>query len=256
MSKKWKRVIAYLIDIFIITLLVQNLSSLNILNPQIKNYQKYMKSYQEKSMNYTRFIMQLHNDYEDKELTEKEYHNLIEKYPSYELILTKYYKDNKLEEKNYEKLTKEVTNEYKNESSELYYKIEKNSLAEMILYLVLTLFYFIGFNIITNGQTLGKKLMRLQIVNTNDGENVSWQNYLIRYLLMYEVLFYLTRLICIITLKKSQYIPITNTANYIQSILDFAIFTMILMRKDGRGLHEILSKTKVKMYNKNNIEIE
>ena len=257
MLKTWKRIIAYLIDILMITILTQSLASTTILNPTRNNYQKYTKDYNEKYTEFANFTIQLQKYYEDSTLTKEEYNKLIKKYPTYEEKLNKYYKEEKISEKDYTKLLKEISKDYSKTSNKIYYKIEKNSIFEMIIYLILTTLYFVGFNMITNGQTLGKKLLHLKIVSTsNEKEKVPMTSYIIRTVLMYQVIYYVVRLIGILTLNQANYIKITSTAYYIQSILDFLILTFIIVRQDKRGIHEILSKTKVQMLDRQGKEIQ
>lgn len=256
MSKIWKRLVAYLIDLLIITMLSQGLASTTVLNPNINKYQKYNKEYNEKYITYANFTIQLQKYYQDNKLTDEEYNKLIEKYPTYENNLKKYYQENKLTKKNYKKLIKVVTKNYAKEANDIYYKIEKTSTPEFIIYLVLTFLYFVGFNYITNGQTLGKKIMKLKIVNINHEQSkVSIINYIIRTIPMYQTLYYIIRLIGIYTLNKQMYLDITSKAYYIQTILEFLIITCMIIRIDGRGLHDILAKTRVAMYNREGKEI-
>ena len=257
MTKIMKRIMAYLIDLILITMLAQGLSSTTILNPNLNKYQKYSKEYNELYSDYANFALRIQKYYQDKNLTEEEYNKLIEKYPSYEEKINKYYKDSKLTEKNYKKLVTEITKEYSTKANKIYYKIEKNSIADLSIYIILVILYFVGFNVATNGQTLGKKLMRLKIVNNEDEKKkVTALNYLIRTILMYELSYYIVRLVGINILNNKTYMTVTSYTYYLQTILDFAIMVTILARKDQRGLHDILSKTRVAMYDRNGIEIK
>ena len=157
MSKLVKRIFAYIIDILIITILTQCLSNTTIFNPNLNKYEKYQKESTTEYSNYLSFISNLQNYYKDNKLTEKEYNKLIKDNPTYENTINSYYKNNKLTEKNYTKLVNKVTKEYTEKAKKLNYKVEKNSISEKIIYLLFVFLYFVGFNYITNGETLGKK---------------------------------------------------------------------------------------------------
>lgn len=58
----WKRVVAYAIDILLITLVVSMFSSVKLLNPRIDNYNKEYKEY-----------VTLTEKYQDKKITKKKY---------------------------------------------------------------------------------------------------------------------------------------------------------------------------------------
>ena len=252
MRKLCRRICAYIIDILIISIITQSLASTTILNPNLNKYQKYSKEYNKLYSNYVSFIYQLQNDYQDSKLTEKEYKKLVKSYPEYEENINEYYQNKKLTEKKYNKLIEQITKEYEKKSSGLYYLVEKNAISEMIIYLIITVVYFVFFNYLTQGQTLGKKVTKLKIINEeNQNKKVKIINYIIRMLPLYQIIYYTTRLICIFLLKKSQYIEITSMVYYLQSILTFITIATLIIRKDGRCLHDLLAKTKVIMYDKN-----
>ena len=250
MHKLFKRVCAYLIDMMIIVLISESLSSTTILNPNLNKYNKYSKEYYKLYQTNINFIIQLEKVYKDKKITTKEYEKLVEDYPEYKENIDKYYKDNKITSKNYNKLVKEANTKYEKEYKKYYYLIEKNSIAKLVIYIVLTILYFVFFNYITNGQTLGKKLMKLKIVSI-DNKKVSIGNYFIRAIPMYQLIYYVTRLIGIIFLKESSYNKVTSISYSIENILEIAIFTMIMLGTSGRGLHDIIAKTKVEACDKN-----
>ena len=255
MYKLWKRICAYIIDVLIITMITQSLSNTTILNPNLNKYQKYQKEYTTAYNEFIGLITQLQKDYEDKKLTEEEYNKLIDSYPLYENKINKYYQNQTLTKKNFNKLINSIAKQYTDKSSKLYFLVEKNSISEIVIYLILTLLYFIGFNYLTDGQTLGKKITHLKIVsNIDKHQKVSLISYLIRALLMYQVIYYLMRLVCILCLKESQYLQITSFIYYVQNTLDFIIIMFILIRKDKRGLHDILANTKVIQLDKKETE--
>lgn len=246
-----KRFIAYLIDMLIVVTLTQLISNTTLFNPNLNKYQKYSKEYSEITEKTSKFAIQIQKYYQDSKITEKEYNKLIKDHPSYEELLKKYYKDGNLTEKNYVKLIKEASIEYQKLANDLSYKIEKNSISQMIIYIIIAILYFTVFNYLTNGQTLGKKVLHLRIVSTTDDKKVPIVSYIIRSTIMYEIIYYLARLSTILILDKSQYLEVTRIIYTIQNSLTIAIIAFIIIRSDGRGLHDIIAKTKVITYNKN-----
>ena len=88
--------------------------------------------------------------------------------------------------------------------------------------------------------------MKLKIENIDENKKVPITSYIIRALLMYQTIYYITKLIAILFLPKAEYNNVISVAYSIQNILDFAIITVIILRtSDGRGLHDLLAKTKV-----------
>ncbi|MBQ8681946.1 MAG: RDD family protein [Bacilli bacterium] len=257
MKKLFKRFVAYAIDMMVIVLIAQSLSGVPVINKQLDKYNKYYDNYVELYKTYSAFKIDLTNDFEDKELTEEEYNSLIEEHKSYEEILKEKYEDKKLTEKEYKKLNTKVDDEYNEEYKKIYYKIEQNSIAYFVIYLIATLLYFIGFNKYTNGQTLGKKVMRLKIVNSKDESSpVPVWSYLVRTIILYQPIYYIVKLIGVTLMDIDMYYTVTSVFYNIQYYLEILIIIMIMMRLDGRGPHDLLAQTRVIMLDKNGNEIQ
>lgn len=256
MKKLFRRCLAYFIDMMVIILIAQCISGIPQINKQLDEYNEYYGDYISSYGQWAAFKSDIVKSFEDKELTLEEYDALIEEHDTYKDVLDKYYKDGKLTEKNYDKLNKEVDNDYDKEYEKIYFNIEKNSICYMIVYLVAVFAYFVGFNLITNGQTLGKKLTRLKIVNNDDVDvRVSVWSYLVRALILYQPICYIIKLIGIGTMSMNMYSDVTSVIYTIQGYLEMLIILMLMIRTDGRGPHDFLAKTRVALYNRNGEEI-
>ncbi len=250
------RVFAYAVDLLILLLVSSILTNISFLNPQLKNYNKYYGQLSDYAKEYNSFISDLEKYYKDGELSEENYTKLIENHKKYEENLSKYYEDSKLSKKEYKKLESETELDYQKKYEDLAYKIAKNSSISSAIYIIVTILYFGIFNLITDGQTLGKKLFKLKIVSSvSDDSKPNIVSYLIRSVLLYNTIYYLVSLIGIYTLNKENYYLVTNIVYQIQYYIQIIIICMVMLRTDGRGLHDILAKTKVISINDNKDEI-
>ena len=168
MSKIFKRVLAYLIDMFVVLIIVQSISGIPLINKNLDKYTKVYDEYLNSYTEYSKVILDLNKYYEDKKIDKKEYKKLLKEYPNQEKILNKYYKDEKITSKNYNNLVDEINDNYLKKYKNNYYKLDKYSIFYNTCYVIVTLLYFILFNVITNGATLGKKILKLKIVNNKD----------------------------------------------------------------------------------------
>lgn len=255
MKKILKRTFAYFIDVLIITLITYLLSYTSILNPQLNKYNKYYDEYIELNETYKNFTEYLEKTYKDSEISDEEYNKIIDKYPIYKETVDKYYIEKKLTEDNYEKLTKVVEEEYEEEYIEMYSKIEKYSTIHYGIYTIMIILYFTVFNLITNDQTLGKKLMSLKIVSTNE-KKLNFLTYLIRTTILYFPIYYIVKIIGVYNLNPTNYYKLSTIFYEIQYYLQWIIILMIVIRKDGRGLHDLASHTKVIMIDKEGNEVK
>ena len=187
----FKRVVAYLIDIIIVTLLATAISMVFIDNT---NYKKQSEE-----------LMDLTRKYSAGEITKEEYN------ASY---------DN------------------------LNYYLTKEGVGTSIINCSVALVYYVILCFFCHGITLGKFLMKLQIVSANDKE-LNMGNYLIRGLLVNLILSNLVSIIFVYALSKETFISIYPKVSSVLSLFLLATILFIMYRDDGRGLHDLLSNTKV-----------
>lgn len=139
----------------------------------------------------------------------------------------------------------EITQEEYNEiSNDAIYELNKTSVDTTLIMGALTISYYVIFAYTQNGQTLGKKLMKLRIVSSNN-KKLHINNYLIRTVIITSVLIDVISCIMIMTLSKSNYLEGYNVLSNIYSILTLVTLGFMFYRNDGRGLHDILAGTKV-----------
>ena len=244
MKSIYKRLIAYFIDMIIISVITMSITYLPIFNKDLENYRKYLKEYNKEYTEYLNFNNKLNKYYKDNKLTDKEYNKLKDIKSKYVSYLDKYYVDNKLVKKDYKKLTKEVNKDWSKLYKNYNYKLNKYSLVSNISSFVIIFVYFLVANIYLNGQTIGKKIMKLQII-FNNKDKVSIIDYLIRIIVLYNPIYYLAVSFGIYIFNANAYYNWAYIWSDIKNYLEMIIIMMIIVRKDNRGLHEILSNTKV-----------
>lgn len=256
MFKLFRRGLAYFIDMMVVLIIVQTISGIGFINKEIDKYNKTYNDYMEEIDVYSSFLSDINDYYKDEKLTSEEYDDLIKNNPEYEDLVDKYYKNDELTTKNYDKLVEEVNDNYLVEYKDVYYKLDKYSIVYNIAYIIVTLLYFVGFNMITGGATLGKKLVRLKIVNNKDRNNkVSGLSYLIRSILLYQIIYYLIKVLFVNLLSVGDFFNLSNIVYDIHSYLTIIILVFVMIRIDGRGLHDILSNTIVVNVDKNGNEV-
>lgn len=147
-----------------------------------------------------------------------------------------------------------LTNEYKNgnitieeyneEVLPLNYELTKRKLPVNVITCVIIIGYYIVFAYFNKGQTLGKKLCKIRVVN-DKGERASIWNILIRSLFIYGIITTLYSLISINFLDIESFNYSVSVVSVIESLFIVISLLMMLYKRDGRGLHDIIAKTKV-----------
>lgn len=144
-------------------------------------------------------------------------------------------------------IDKTVTQEeYLAQSFDLSYDLAYQNVFYVILEVGLSIGYFVVFQYKNNGQTFGKKLMKIRVIS-NKKEPLSMNQYLFRSLILQALALNIIAVIGVLTLPKSFYGPFYYGLQVLQSGIVISTIIMVLYRKDGRGIHDIIAGTKVVM---------
>lgn len=134
--------------------------------------------------------------------------------------------------------------EYTNTTNDISYEIQKSSTTVSIATLIISIGYYIIFQFLNKGRTIGKKIMKLRIVNQEDKEPNIIQ-IIIRTIITNEILSNLIIITTILLLSKKVYTDIYYIIVSVTYIFIIVSALMILYRNDKLGLHDMISKTKV-----------
>lgn len=145
----------------------------------------------------------------------------------------------------YEKYSKQEINyeEYLIEFSDISYKLAREEGVISIITILLVIVYFVIYQLKNNGQTFGKELMKIKIIS-DDGElntnQMIFRTFITDYLLLYIISF-----VFMLFLPKSNYYSCVAIFSGLQFIVLVVSCFMIMFREDGRGVQDVLCKTRV-----------
>lgn len=135
--------------------------------------------------------------------------------------------------------------EFVDEYQDLYYKNKKDTMTQSAITLTITIAYFVIFQYMNKGQTIGKKILHLRVVDNNTEKPLSIFKGLIRSLLIWNILSGTLGIVLIYILNKESYITSYLIISSLESIFIFITAMFTLYRKDNRGLHDIIINSKV-----------
>ncbi len=194
MKKLLKRLVAFIIDMFIVIIISETLSRIDFINI-------YKDKYQEE---YAQYI-ELYNDALEEKVTLEEY----------------------------------------NEKAVTYnYNLGKLSIISSTIYIVITISYFVGFNCLYQGQTIGKRILRIRIISSKDSNVRLWQ-YILRIVLLTGIFSNVVLILSVLFMNENIYYNISYFVNVFEYILQLVIIITTIINKNGRGLHDIICQTTV-----------
>ena len=134
-------------------------------------------------------------------------------------------------------------------STQYIYDANRYNVSTNIVFMLVVFAYYGLFQKFNNGQTLGKKIMKLRVVS-KDNKPVSILRYIIRTLSMYLVFFgsvipYLLGTILVFVLKPNLFSTIYSLLVYVFLIIGIIPLLMAHRRSDKKGLHDLIAGTKV-----------
>ena len=134
--------------------------------------------------------------------------------------------------------------EYVNQMIDLGYDISKQIVIISIVGVVISLLYYVVYPCYNNGQTFGKKLMKIRIKKTND-KDLSMNDLLIRSMVNNSILLNIICIALVLFLSKDLYLTTTSLFSGIQYLVMIISVIMIAFTKNAQGLHDKLAKTEV-----------
>ena len=137
----------------------------------------------------------------------------------------------------------EITAEqYLEEYTDVLYDMQKANALPNAINTLLIIVYFIVFQYLNKGQTIGKKLLKIKIVN-EDKKDISISQMLIRGIMIYSILSSLINIILFFNVSRKIYMVSYLSIGAIETLVLFLSAIFILYRNDKRGLHDIVSKS-------------
>lgn len=134
--------------------------------------------------------------------------------------------------------------EYVNQMVDLGYDISRQTVIVSIVTIVISLLYYVVYPCYNNGQTFGKKLMKIKIKKTNDTE-LSMNDLLIRSMINNSILVNIINVILVLFLSKNLYLSTSSLVSFIQYLVLIISLIMIAFTKNAQGLHDKVCKTEV-----------
>ena len=112
-----------------------------------------------------------------------------------------------------------------------------------VILLVVKVIYFVIFQYFNKGQTIGKAIYKIKIESNK--KKLKIYQVLLSSLVGANILLSGLNLICLRLLNMNDYYSASNILSSLEMLMFTAVVLMILIRKDEKGLQDVISGTKV-----------
>lgn len=136
------------------------------------------------------------------------------------------------------------TKEYFTESNSLMYETARQQGMVSLVTIFLSILYFVVFQIKNGGQTLGKKLLRIKVVSTDQGD-LTMNQMIFRSLIINSILINMINFGVMIFASKNVYFSIVGTLSFIQFMITVISGFMVMFGERRQGIHDRVAHTEV-----------
>ena len=138
-----------------------------------------------------------------------------------------------------------TTEEYLEEYKDVLYDYQKETILQSGISVALTIAYYVIFQYMNKGQTLGKKLLKIKVVDKNTEKPITLLKCLLRTFIVYSILSGTISILLLYIINKQYYFIAYTTLLLLEAIFTLITVMFVLYKKDGRGLHDIMANTVV-----------
>lgn len=131
---------------------------------------------------------------------------------------------------------------YMTKSSEIYKQIDLNNIIVNLINVIYIIGYFIILPYFYNGQTIGKKMMSIN-VRAVSNKKLTISQLFIRNLIINGLFYLIAVIICSLIIPENYYFITVTAMGIIQIGLILSSMFMVIYRKDKKGLHDLLART-------------
>lgn len=143
-------------------------------------------------------------------------------------------------------LAEEITiEEYTEEYGNVLYDYQKENVLQSGISVALTIAYFVIFQYMNKGQTIGKKVLNIRVVDKDTEKPISIIKGLLRSLIVFSILSGTLCIILLYLLGKSNYFILYGSLLILEGIFILTTIIFVLYRNDHRGLHDMIANTTV-----------
>lgn len=136
------------------------------------------------------------------------------------------------------------TETYISSVTSIFYRLAKKQGLISLMLIFFNILYFVVYQFYNKGQTFGKKLMKIKVIS-NDSKELTMDNYILRSSIVNSIILDMVIFAFVIFANEDVWFFGTGIVGAIDYILLFVCGLMVILNKNGRGLHDLVGNTKV-----------
>lgn len=135
-------------------------------------------------------------------------------------------------------------NTYINQFSNISYNIDRELFLSNLIGVIICICYFVVIPLYNNGQSIGKRLNNIKVVNKDDND-VSANELMFRYLFIDGIGVSILSMCMVFIFKDLHYMIGISILAFLQFLVVISSIFMVIYRNDKRSLPDLIAGTKV-----------
>lgn len=135
--------------------------------------------------------------------------------------------------------------EYVNQLVDINYDIAKQTGIITLVSIAISLLYYVLYVYKNDGQSIGKKMMKIKIQKKDKDKELTMNDLLFRTMILQGTLVSIIGFCTILFLDKDTYLATNSLLNLIQYSILIISFFLVTFTKERQGLHDMVAKTEV-----------
>lgn len=254
MKKILLRILAFTLDIGVCSLIIFGLSMMSFINPNSDKINDCYRYINQNKKEYDDLLEGMDKYFEDGMLSDVEFGEIIVKYPDYYEVFQDLKLNEDIKNKEIESIKDKVKEINVSISNDIAIKISKLNWIQTIISFGVYILYFGVLQYFMKGQTPFKRIFRLKVVKKN-GDNVSLISFIIRAILISEIIISIIDLSLLFVLNNLNYVTCNYWLTQFKYIYEMSFLVCMIVRDDMRSVHDLILNTEVIRYNKDGKKI-
>ena len=134
--------------------------------------------------------------------------------------------------------------EYFNESSTISYELARKQGVNTLVIIFLNILYFVVYQIKNNGQTLGKQILKIRVVDSSN-RDLSMNQMIFRSLIINSILIDMVNFCVLLFTNQMAYFYGVGILSMIQFTIIAASGFMVMFSEKRQGIHDLIAHTDV-----------
>lgn len=250
------RILSFALDLGLTSLIILGISMLSFVNPESNELNRMYKAYYKSSERYVNLTKDINVYFEDEVISSEEEGEILAFYSEYYDCFKDIVVDEKITTGDQEKIKENIEKTNTSITNEQVISINKIKYRDTFVSLIVFVLYFGVLQYLLHGQTPFKRLFRIRVVDKDDEKRqVSLVSFLVRAMLVTEIIISLTDLVLLFKLTSDNYIAVNYWLTQGKYIYEMAFLVCMIIRDDNRSIHDLLLNTRVLRYDRDGREI-